>query len=219
MAARAAIPPRVLWVEGKNDSAVVQSLCLHHDVPRDLFKVDERTGVDVILDGLGVALRARGRERFGIVVDANGDVGRRWAAIRDVLRREGYPDVPDHPEPDGMVLSGPELPRFGVWIMPDNRAAGMLEDFAAALVPEGDFLWDHAGAVVDGIPPQHRRFRDAHRSKARIRTWLAWQEEPGAPMGQAITKRYLDGDAPAGRRFVAWLRRLMADDLPGADRG
>jgi hypothetical protein len=89
-------------------------------------------------------------------------------------------------------------------------------------VPDGDALWTRAGDAIDSIPEHERRFPPVRRSKALIHTWLAWQEEPGSPMGQAIGKRDLDGSAPAAQRFVEWLRRLMLDapaqDDAGADR-
>lgn len=210
MAARNKLPPRVLWVEGKDDSAVVQSLCNQHDVP-ETFRVVDKEGIENLLDGLPIQLRSPGLERFGVVLDADADVQARWTSIRNMLLAEGYEAVPAEPSPTGTMLSAPDLPLFGAWLMPENTEPGMLEDFAAALVPEGDFLWTHAGEVIDGIPAEHRRFTDGHRAKAHIRTWLAWQEDPGAPMGLAITKRYLDAGAPQAQRFIVWLRKLMVD--------
>ena len=70
-------------------------------------------------------------------------------------------------------------------------------------------LLERAVSCVDGIPPEQRRFRDTYRSKALIHTWLAWQEEPGTPLGLAVTKRYLDADHALARQFVQWLRRLF----------
>jgi hypothetical protein len=127
------------------------------------------------------------------------------------LLQEGYGDLPHDLDVEGTVILQPDRPRFGLWIMPDNAAPGMLEDFAASLVPAGDFLWTHADAVLSGIPAEHRRFREVERSKAHIHTWLAWQEGPGSPMGQAITKGDLDATAHPARRFAAWLRRLFVD--------
>ncbi len=205
---------RVLWVEGKDDDAVVQSLCKRHRVP-EVFQVENKEGIDNIREGLSVEIRSRRLECFGVVVDANGGVPARWASIRDTLLNVGYEDVPEHLAPGGLVLaSPPDRPRFGAWLMPDNTSPGMLEDFAALLVPAGDFLWAHAAEVVDGIPDEHRRFTDTHRSKALIHTWLAWQEKPGSPMGQAIGQGNLRADAPDALRLVAWLRRLMVDDAP-----
>ncbi len=57
------------------------------------------------------------------------------------------------------------------------------------------------------------RCRDTHLPVAEIHTWLAWQEEPGSPLGQAITKRYLDADAPRAQQLMDWVRRLFDLEL------
>jgi hypothetical protein len=204
-------PRHLLWVEGKDDSAVVQSLCAQHEFPQ-VFRVKQKAGIGEIFRGLPVELRATALERFGVVIDADDDAPARWDAVRDTLLRVGYTDAPARLDPEGVIVGGAgKLPRFGAWIMPDNEAPGVLETFAASLVPPDDVLWTHADAVLDEIPDEHRRFREVERPKAHIHTWLAWQEGPGSPMGQAITKGDLDANAPAARRFVAWLRRLFVD--------
>lgn len=205
-------PDSVLWVEGNDDSAVVQSLCALHTVPKG-FRVETKQGVERLLSGIGVELRNPVLERFGVVVDANGDARSRWTAIRGSLSSAGYAELPFQIDSAGIIIPAADrLPRFGAWIMPDNGSPGALEDFAAALVPAGDTLWSRAGQAVDAIPHTDRRFPAVRRSKAHVHTWLAWQEHPGSPMGQAIGKGDLDGQAPAAQRFVAWLRRLMVDD-------
>lgn len=210
--------PRMLWVEGKDDSAIVQSLCAAHLLPH-AFGVEDKGGAERVLDGFYVELRAAEVERFGLVVDANGDAAGRWRAIRNRLLDEGYAEVPETLAPDGMIVRGTEhRPRFGAWIMPDNGSAGAVEEFAAALVPAGDRLWEHAVAAVAGIPTGERRFPELRRRKAEVHTWPAWQEYPGSPMGQAIGKGDLDGNAPLAVRFVTWLRRLMLEDDPPAAR-
>lgn len=202
---------RLLWVEGKDDSAVTQSLCLAHGIP-EVFKVQAKNGVDELLDTFFAELRAPGIERFGLVVDANGDAQVRWESIRRVLESEGYVEVPKRLQAGGVIIPGTaHRPCFGAWIMPDNTSPGALEDFAARLVPPADALFQRAGEAIDAIPEEHRRFPPARRAKAHIHTWLAWQEDPGSPMGQAIGKDDLDANAPAAQAFVAWLRRLMVD--------
>jgi len=210
MPARNKLPLRVLLVEGKDDSAVVQSLCERHHVP-EVFGVRVKDGDTKLLDGLPVELRRPGLERLGVVLDSDADTQARWGSIRRILRGEGYANVPERASPGGTIITDTRRPHFGAWIMPDNRAPGMLEDFAASLVPPGDFLWAHASAVIDGIPDDHRRFREVERPKAHIHTWLAWQEGPGSPMGKAITKGDLKADAPLARQFVQWLERLFLD--------
>jgi hypothetical protein len=205
---------RLLWVEGKDDSAVTQSLCAAHELP-EAFKVEAKNGIDEILETLFAGLRARNAERFGVVIDANGNAQARWESIRRTLEAEGYDEVPERLEGDGMIVSGTvHRPRFGAWIMPDNGSPGALEEFVAALVPAGDELWTRAGEAVDAIPQDQRRFSAVRRSKAHMHTWLAWQQHPGSPMGQAIGKGDLDAQAAAAQQFVGWLRRLMVDDPP-----
>ena len=99
-----------------------------------------------------------------------------------------------------------DRPWVGVWMMPDNRSPGKLEDFAQRLVKAGDEgLWDYAGQAAAGAPSQGARFAPKDQAKAHVHTFLAWHEVPGVPMGLAITKKFLDTDA---RSFVAWLCRL-----------
>jgi hypothetical protein len=51
--------------------------------------------------------------------------------------------------------------------------------------------------------------------KAHVHTWLAWQEEPGTPMGLAITKKYLKNvHSEPCLRFISWIRRLYGLDAP-----
>lgn len=203
---------RLLWVEGKDDSAVTQSLCAAHELPK--FEVQAKNGIEEILDTFFTRLRAPGADRFGVIVDANGNAQARWDSIRRTLGEEGYLEIPERLERDGMIVPRTRhRPLFGAWIMPDNGSTGALEDFAASLIPEGDALWTRAGEAVDALPEQ--RFPAPRRSKAHMHTWLAWQESPGSPMGQAIGKGDLRANAPAAQRFVAWLRRLMVEDTGG----
>ncbi len=46
-------------------------------------------------------------------------------------------------------------------------------------------------------------------AKANIHTWLAWRQEPGTPMGSAISNTLLCSDKTEVLAFIAWLRRLF----------
>ena len=46
------------------------------------------------------------------------------------------------------------------------------------------------------------------RSKAFIHTWLAWQKEPGRPMGLSITANVLKYDNEIIQAFINWLNKL-----------
>jgi hypothetical protein len=149
--------------------------------------------------------------RLGIIIDADVDLNARWQSARNILIRSGYNLIPEMPTPGGTIIQQPGKPTVGLWIMPDNKVAGMLEDFVSFLRPQDDLLWPIAVEVVQKVKTieEKHRFRDKYESKARIHTWLAWQEEPGKPMGQAITARYLDADAPHAQELIAWIRRLF----------
>jgi len=94
--------------------------------------------------------------------------------------------------------------------MPDNRLPGMLESFVACLIPDGDPLDLRARDCLrqiecDGL----NRYRLIHRPKAFIHTWLAWQENPGLPMGQAITAQALNHNKVLAATFMGWLNCLF----------
>ena len=93
--------------------------------------------------------------------------------------------------------------------MPDNQTKGILEDFLRFLVPTESHLLNHALSSVATIPEGERRFTELVEPKAIIHTWLAWQKEPGKPLGTAITARYLDHDVAQVDVLMAWLTRLF----------
>lgn len=202
------ISSNVLLVEGIDDLHVFWSLLERHQIP-NAFTVRQKEGIDNLLSTLSVELRASELERLGIVVDADVDLGRRWQALCNVLVKAGYTSLPEEPDPLGTVIEEEGRPSVGIWIMPDNTLPGMLEHFIGFLIPDGDMLWDRARLNVDSIPSEHCRFSEAHRIKAHVHTWLAWQPDPGTPLGKAITKRYLDADAEHAQRLMNWIRRLF----------
>ena len=93
--------------------------------------------------------------------------------------------------------------------MPDNQIPGMLEDFVASLIPREDALLAKAETVLQELEATGiNRYSILQHPKALIHTWLAWQENPGMPMGQAITARVLSSSQPGAIAFIAWLGRL-----------
>ena len=199
----------LLVVEGRDDKHVLLAILdRHRFAPK--FTVQDEGGFETLLDRASLRLKSgTDLERFGIIVDADADIRARWQKIRGLLERAGYEAVPKDPDPTGTVLDRVDQPRVGVWIMPDNSLPGMLEDYLSFLVPAGDLLFERARRCVDEIPVEERRFAEAHTTKALLHTWLAWQDDPGTPLGQAITKRYFDPDVPRVGQLLAWLARLF----------
>lgn len=205
---------QILLVEGKNDLHVMLSLCGHYHVP-ETFEIVEKEGVDNVLETLEVEIASSSRESIGIIVDADTDLASRWASICSILSRYHY-TPPNNPGRYGTILPHESKPMVGVWLMPDNHLPGELEDFIAFLVPDKQpgSLWTHAEHSLDRLPASLKRFSDQDRSKAHIHTWLAWQREPGKPLGQAITSRYLDASVPNARYLMDWLKALFIQTSP-----
>lgn len=145
----------------------------------------------------------------GAIVDADTNLSKRWDQICEKIGGFGYDDMPNKPVKDGTIIESDDdkfLPRLGFWIMPDNQSTGILEDFLHSLIPESGSLYDHVTKSVDSIPD--RRFTQEKEPKAIVHTWLAWQEDPGLPMGLSVTNDCFDLDAPEVDAFVSWLKRL-----------
>jgi hypothetical protein len=201
----------LLLVEGRDDEHVFYALLGHHQVLED-FEVVNKKGIDNLLGTLPTVLKGSDLERLGVVIDANTDIRARWTALRNILLNAGNVNVPAAPDPNGTIVTLERPDRtltVGVWLMPDNQLDGMLENFIEFLVPPSDTLWPRAEECVAQIPERERRFPHEHRIKAYVHTWLAWQEEPGTPLGLAITKRYLDADVPYAHQLMDWIRRLF----------
>ncbi len=206
--------PRQLLVEGKNDRHVIWALCNQYQLP-ETFSVevpeeDGTEGIEALLAGLPARIDEPKLQTLGIVVDADLDLAARWQAVRDRLSTSGYIDIPKSPPPEGWVYAPPDLPRVGVWLMLDNQLPGMLEDFVAHLIAPDDALRPKAEVILQEIERDCLNcYTLVHRPKALIHTWLAWQETPGMPMGQAITAQVLKYDCAIALAFVEWLQRLF----------
>lgn len=197
-----------LLIEGNDDLHVVKSLCVYYKV-KESFEVVDTKGINKLIETLPVRFKAADIVTIGIVVDADTDLTTRWQTVRDILLNQGF-NVPDTIPNEGLIVEANGI-RAGVWIMPNNTLPGMLEDFAAFLIPEGDMLKAKANQTLNEIEAEGLNGYTAplHRAKAHIHTWLAWQEDPGTPMGLAITKKYLNAENEHAGQFVNWLNRLF----------
>lgn len=218
--------PQQLLVEGQDAQHVVWHLCEQHRLP-ERFDVtlpgteDEQGGIQPLLDDIPVRLRLSSLRTLGIMIDADSSAEARWRSVRDAL-----PEPLRIATPVTMIMNGwvaepidfYGVPiRIGIWLMPGgDEREGMLEDFALRLIAADDLLLPKAVSILNEVEQVEaaisQRYATTHRAKALIHTWLAWQRNPGRPMGTAIRAGYLRYDAPPALAFVAWLRRLFALD-------
>lgn len=203
----------VLLVEGKDDQHVIWSLLKYYQVP-ELFVVKDCDGIENLLRDVSLRLTNPTMYNYiGVVMDADVNIKGRYDAFRSILERTGMYDFSQISLSETGTLIKPteeNYPVFGLWLMPNNRSNGMLEDFVMTLADEDDVLMSESDAVLSSLEKRSlNRYTPVHRSKAKIHTYLAWQEEPGKPMGQAITAKVLHAESESANVFVDWIKRLF----------
>ncbi len=200
-----------LLVEGNDDQHVIWAICKKHEIA-ETFDVIDNDSISRVLKRLPVDLKDDSVEILGVIVDADQNMQAIWQSLRDRLSPYGY-QIPDEPNPEGFIHATQDIyPRIGIWLMPDNLQSGMLEDFVKLLIRPDDLLSPFVEKIlfeIEGQDISNRYNKDIHRAKAFVHTWLAWQQEPGRPMGTAITATYLDHNTDLCLRFVNWLNHLF----------
>ena len=202
-----------LLVEGKDDLHVISALCMACQIPES-FEIISCGSVEKAIRGFRLRLTTPKEQKIlGIVVDADVNAEARWEELKAVLSASGKYDCDALQLPsEGLVLTSndPDFPTVGVWVMPDNQLSGMLEDFVISLTDPSDVLMVKAESVLTELESESiQKYKSAHRAKAKIHTFLSWQDEPGKPMGTAITSRVLNPEANTAQQFVSWLNRLF----------
>ena len=203
----------VLLVEGKDDQHVIWSLLEHYNVP-DTFVVNDCDGIENLLRDVSLRLTTPTMYKYiGVVMDADVNIKARYDAFRSVLESTGMYDFSQIILSETGTLIKPSdenYPVIGLWLMPNNRNNGMLEDFVMTLADEKDVLMRESDAALSSLEQRSlNRYTPVHRLKAKIHTYLAWQEEPGKPMGQAITAKILHAESESAKVFVEWIKRLF----------
>lgn len=206
--------PQQLLVEGKNDRHVIWALCEQHQISEtfsvEVPLVEDGQGINAVLAEIPVRLKQPNLLTLGIVIDADSHLSARWQAVIQRLKEYGYEEIPKVPPAEGWVYKPQNLPNIGVWLMPDNQLPGMLENFVARLIAEDDLLIVKAESILQDIEQTGlNRYTLIQHPKALIHTWLAWQQTPGMPMGQAITAQVLNYNSQLAIIFVEWLKRLF----------
>ena len=154
-------------------------------------------------------LKAPGLESLGVVLDADENpASSRYQRLHDLCQGM-FPQIPRELPIDGLIVKNDEGKRLGIWIMPNNESGGSLETFLVQLVPDGDGpLWKHVLDCIHVAIECGAECRECHLDKAKLYTWLAWQDPPGRSPGIALTKKTLDPHSSHAATFVEWFRKL-----------
>ena len=212
--------PSILRVEGKDDFHAIRHLLLRHGVDCERIPVhiksqdgdeNETTGgLPALLEGMQTEVRSSTGRSVGFILDADEDPRDRWKAVSDRLSGVGLA-LPNEIPREGFVGdAGSFQARVGVWLMPDNRRSGALEELLQDLVSSNDSVLPVAEQSTQRAKEQGARFADSAKRKAVLHAWLAWQARPGLPYGSAIRARYFGHDSAAALAFVEWFKRVFA---------
>ncbi len=156
-------------------------------------------------------LKESGLRSLGIVLDADDNPEATWETIKSRFQ-DAFNDMPADIRAEGYISAANSHGiRLGVWIMPDNQTSGMLESFLKLLVRDNQkLLFEFAETVCTTAKTEFDApFKDVHRDKATMHAFLAWQDEPGRQLHEAIDHAVLDPKSPQSIPFVTWFRDLF----------
>ena len=222
---------RVLLVEGQDDKHLVWQLCRRDD---SLFSVT-RSGYDMsvtlrhqsatflikeegsrqnLIESIRGEVVSRQNRVVGILLDADDDLEKRWSEVVNGFSRTDIQSLlPPYPKPAGTIIpEKDDQPRVGIWLMPDNKSQGELEDFVLDMIPPSDTVKSiskrYIKKVIEYVPQSDRKFKPEKTDKARLYAWLATRREP-ARMGAAVGSGDLEIDRPVCRNLLDWLINLF----------
>lgn len=209
------IHEKVLLVEGKEDLRIIPELIEANGINwgtkrNPIVYIRDYDGYENLIapDVISTELQASGLAHLGIIIDADENLATRWQSIRNVCLKS-IPTLPEELPRDGLIHDTEDGIKFGIWVMPDNQLRGMLETFLTYLIPDsGNSLWQFAQEVTQDAKEQGASFKETHQDKAKMYTWLAWQDPPGRQLHQAIQQRILDPNHPEAQAFVSWFKNL-----------
>lgn len=206
---------KYLLVEGKDDLHATIHILKHHviwDDDNSPIQLDDWCGVEKILnrDAISAKLKERGLTVLGIIIDADADFQGRWQSIRSICI-EFFPNIPEVLPSTGLIIKNNEGVTLGIWIMPDNGSAGILETFLRYLIPDSQKeCWEYAISSTETASSKGATYKKTHKDKACIHNWLAWQDEPGTTFGLALKAKILDPHGKYCAPFIGWLINLYS---------
>jgi hypothetical protein len=209
---------KVLLVEGASDKDLLDSLLKKINFPHEItvtYPQEDGTGgrgKDATLARADLYLKqlaASQISHLGMVLDADNNQGFKTTLqkVLQILTPFGYKPEADVVD-SGLLFSNSDgLPPFGLWIMPNNKDDGMLEDFLKnAATQEQLPLLQHAQKTVSDL--NKHNFKIQNISKTEVATWMAWQKKPIWGLKYFHIYNTIDLSHPTVAALQTWLKKL-----------
>ncbi|CAN5896677.1 hypothetical protein BH11PSE12_BH11PSE12_33670 [soil metagenome] len=216
---------KIILVEGESDKSFFEEVCkvLKLDTkirvapPRDVGGAhNSKEGVFNHLSNIVPLLDQGQLTHLAVVMDADykndGGLGCQATINKMIatlapfgfsLKKNSDPKI------SGLVFEHNDgLNPIGLWVMANNHDDGMLEDWMKLCISASEkTLFQHAVTITKALPQQN--FKEIHRSKAEIATWLAWQAKPDRGAYYALSQGGFDSTSPAFQQLASWLRLVF----------
>jgi len=170
-------------------------------------------GFSKVATALKLALKNPANKNIGIIVDCDqSGAADRFKQLINLVRK--WKDVEISADvqlsDEGFSMQFSEDLTIGIWIMPDNRSFGYLEHFLEKLIDEKDEIWQFTKEkIAELLQQDFNKLTEIKKQKALIHTWLAWQKDPGHPMGLAVQANYFNAKSPNADAFVNWFENTF----------
>ena len=221
-------PHSMLLVEGRSDQELFSHICSSVGLkakvlvapPRDVGgRANNKEGVithfEILLPQL--ADENANLKRLALIVDAdhieNHGLGykRTFTRIEEIVQSFGYTYHKSTSRGLGgsIFKSNEGLNDIGLWIMPNNRDEGGIEQWVRSCIFDEEMeFFRKAEIAVRSIEPQ--RFKETQREKANLATWLALQQQPGRGPAYAFREHLVDSQKTGFIKIINWLQYLYA---------
>lgn len=206
-----------LVVEGETDRLFFEALIQQEKLEIDIEPRHGITKIPDLLEALFDDLRDGVIEHLAIIADADytnlqgiGGFHNRWQQLTKPLIKMGYKvTLPSENYVGSIFTHDNGLPLVGLWIMPDHKNDGMLEDLIKQSVNEEQqlTLLQTATTCVEQLP--FTLFKPHNQTKAIIYTWLAWQKKPGQALVSTINAQLINLESPEIQALRKWLHEIF----------
>lgn len=204
-------PTSLLLVEGRSEENAIREFYKQWKIDIN-FDISSEGSITKLKASFKMHLKSSNiLRKLWVIIDADASYACAWQSIRDILERSGKYNPPLQLCSNGLILTPIDENDLvvGVWIMPNNQDVGMLEDFMMRIIPEDNMLLHEAETVLTNIEKKNiQKYKNVHRAKAKLHTWLAWHDEPGDSVNVAIRKNLFSQDKELVIAFRAWLMEL-----------